>query len=287
MLVNLNQTVARLESFKDALIEAVNYYWHLEDADAYEPYALSKILSAEEYKTNRHMLLLFYMKYNQRIPDLFEKNRELIDLLNYLFDEIQLESEAIKEIKEELYPVMDALEIKNMKLEVIYVQPELPEILTHSHILTEVRKGEQRIDQGDYAGAITSSKTLVESVIKELLIKFEPENKEKIDNYDLLKLYKNLRKHLNMDKVDTKSGVENEENLAAKKFEESLNRILSGFNNVIQGLAEIRNLSGDSHLPTVKASRHHAVMAVNSSITICNFLFHTYKYQQEAKQKVR
>lgn len=283
----MNQTVAQLESFKNSLFSAVRFYWRHIEEDYYDVETLNSILTSEEYKRTRYMLILFYNKYNLRIPDLFEKNRELTDFLNYLVEEIQLESEAIKEIKEELYPILDTLELKNMKLEVIYVQPELPEILTHSHILTEVRKGEQRIDQGDYAGAITSSKTLVESVIKELLIKFEPENKEQIDNYDLLKLYKNLKKHLNMDKDETKSGVENEEDLAAKKFEESLNQILRGFNSVIQGLAEIRNLSGDSHLPTVKASRHHAVMAVNSSITICNFLFHTHKYQQEAKQKVR
>lgn len=282
----MNQTVAQLEKFKDSLIEAVKYYWHLEDADAYEPYSLNKILSSEEYKINRHMLLLFYKEYNQRFPDLFDKNRELIDLLNYLFDEIQLESEAIKEIKEELYPVMDALEIKNMKIEVIYVQPKLPEILTHSHILTEVRKGEQRIEQGDYAGAITSSKTLVESVIKELLLVFEPENESKIDGYDLPKLFKHLKKHLNMNDVEIKNDATNEKERFKTKYAESLSHIVRGFTSVIQGLSEIRNLSGDSHLPTVKASKHHAVMAVNSSITICNFLFHTYKYQQEAKQKV-
>lgn len=282
----MNHTVAQLENFKNSLFSAVRFYWRHIDEEYYDVETLNSILTSEEYKRNRYMLILFYNKYNLRIPDLFEKNRELTDFLNYLVEEIQLESEAIKEIKEELYPILDTLELKNMKLEVIYVQPELPEILTHSHILTEVRKGEQRIEQGDYAGAITSSKTLVESVIKELFMIFEPENEEQIDDYDLLKLYKHLKKHLNMDKVETKNSITSEKDLAAKKYEESLNQILRGFNSIIQGLAEIRNLSGDSHLPTVKASRHHAVMAVNSSITICNFLFHTYKYQQEAKQKV-
>lgn len=283
----MNQTVAQLENFKNSLFSAVRFYWRHIDEEYYDVETLNSILTSEEYKRNRYMLILFYNKYDLRIPDLFEKNRELTDFLNYLVEEIQLESEAIKKIKEELYPILDALELKNMKLEVIYVQPELPEILTHSHILTEVRKGEQRIEQGDYAGAITSSKTLVESVIKELLLVFEPENESKIDGYDLPKLFKHLKKHLNMNDVEIKNDATNEKERFKTKYAESLSHIVRGFTNVIQGLAEIRNLSGDSHLPTVKASRHHAVMAVNSSITICNFLFHTYKYQQEAKQKVR
>ncbi|MFN7253550.1 MAG: abortive infection family protein [Anaerobacillus sp.] len=282
----MNTTVTYLEEFRDSLVKVVNYYWEQRFLDSYNVKESNKILHPIEYKEARRMLLLFYKKNNLTVPLMFSKNRELIDFLEFYMIELMDNTMEVKDIREQLNYVIDEIESENILLQIIFVQAELPDVLTHDYILTEIRRGEQRIEQNDYAGAITSSKTLVESVIKELLMKFEPENKEQIDNYDLLKLYKRLKKHLNMDKVEIKSGVASEGESASKKYEESLNQILRGFNSVIQGLAEIRNLSGDSHLPTVKASRHHAVMAVNSSITICNFLFHTYKYQQEAKQKI-
>lgn len=278
--------MSQLENFKDSLFSAVRFYWSNINEDLYDTHQLNDILSNEDYKLNRQLIMLYYKKRKLRIPELFDKNRDLIDFLNYLVEEVELESEAYKEIKEELYPIIDTLEMSNIELEIIYVKPELPEILTHSYILAEIKKGEKRIEQGDFSGAITSSKTLVESVIKELLIVFEPNNEFKIDGYDLPKLFKCLKKHLNMNNVETKNDITSQKESFKTKYADSLNNIIRGLTSITQGLAELRNLSGDSHLPTVKASSHHAVLAVNSSITICNFLFHTYKYQQDTKYKI-
>ncbi|MFB6499334.1 abortive infection family protein [Bacillus haynesii] len=54
---------------------------------------------------------------------------------------------------------------------------------------------------------------------------------------------------------------------------------VSGLNKIVQGINEIRNISGDGHTRTKNPNKHHAVLVVNSAKTVVSFLFDTYQYQ--------
>ncbi len=132
------------------------------------------------------------------------------------------------------------------------------ENFTQEYIEQQVRKAQLRAEQKDYEGAITVAKSLVESVCFHI-------TGEEINDDNLPKLIKKTMKVLNMD-------VEN------YKDDSSLQKILSGFTQIIQGLAELRNKFGDAHGKSeikrtrYKPSMKHALIAVNASKTICVYL---------------
>jgi uncharacterized membrane protein YozB (DUF420 family) len=49
-------------------------------------------------------------------------------------------------------------------------------------------------------------------------------------------------------------------------------QILSGLDTTINGLAGLSNNAGDRHANKFNTKRHHAKLAVNSTMTICDFL---------------
>ncbi|MFC6040130.1 abortive infection family protein [Paenisporosarcina macmurdoensis] len=158
------------------------------------------------------------------------------------------------------------LEDNMYHVEIVKIECDVPVDLTYQNIVRDLNNCDKRIADKDYSGAITSAKTLVEGVCKEILNILGEDIS--VENYNLPKLFNHLSKHLNLDSSN-------------KSFEKSLKEITTGLTKVIQGLAEVRNLSSDSHSKTVNPSFHHAVLAVNSAKTVTSFLFHTYEYQKE------
>lgn len=120
----------------------------------------------------------------------------------------------------------------------------------------------------DPEGAITISRTLLESVLKYIL------DEKKIiysDNTDLSELYKKVAKSLN---------------LAPEQHQEQIfKQILGGANGVVSGLCSLRNKLGDAHGKgkiKVKPKERHSELAVNLSGTITLFLYKTFKEQCNA-----
>ncbi|PLT29827.1 abortive infection family protein [Peribacillus deserti] len=130
------------------------------------------------------------------------------------------------------------------EIEIVQIQSNVPPDLTYRNIVRDLSNCDKRIGDKDYAGAITSARTVVEGVCKENLTILG----EKVtdENLSLPKLFNLLSKHLNLDSSNT-------------KFEKSLKEITSGLSKVIQGLSEVRNQSSDSHSKTVNPQFHHAV----------------------------
>ncbi|UUV16968.1 abortive infection family protein [Fusobacteria bacterium ZRK30] len=137
-------------------------------------------------------------------------------------------------------------------------------ILSHKFISEQIEKSNKKIAKADYSGAITNSRTLIEQVLKELSLRFKLE----IDNSgDLQKLYKVVANKMNL-KI-------------AKDSPENIKQILSGFLNIINGIAPLRNSASDAHARMFDPKKHHAKLAVNSSLTICDFLLDSYEYQSK------
>jgi hypothetical protein len=146
------------------------------------------------------------------------------------------------------------------------------EIVPHgkSYDVVDKTRGEIVVDvsQGDYDGAITNARSLVEAVLAAIEKEFDP-NAPDYDG-DLPKLYKRVQKHLNLSPENP-------------KISNSLKQTLTGFISIIGGLYGLSNKMGDRHVREYKTAAHHAALIVNAAMTFSNFIFDTYAYQRTQK----
>lgn len=143
--------------------------------------------------------------------------------------------------------------------------------ITHIFIDEQINKCEIKLNEGDFDGAITNARSLVESVLSAI----EKELDSTLPEYDgnLPKLYKRVQKLLHL--CPGQQGLE-----------ECLKQILSGFISIVSGLATLRNTVSDAHVRAYKPEEHHARLAVNSAKTLCNFLFDTKEYQIKKNKNI-
>ena len=142
---------------------------------------------------------------------------------------------------------------------------EKSEVLSELLIEEQIQKCREKINIGDYSGAITNARTLIEAVCVNIEHQLDP-NPQGNDG-DLMKLFNRVRKLLNLD--------------PSKDISDSLKQVINGLTSIINGLATMRNKMSDAHGVSYKPSRHHAKLAVNSAKTLADFLFDTMNYQTE------
>lgn len=174
--------------------------------------------------------------------------------------------DSINYINRTFNEYIDYIEEKQLDVKIEYVGYEIPKELKFEAILESIEKSQQRINVGDYSGAVTSAKTLVEGVCKEILFKFPDvtvDNKESLPS-----LLTKVRRKINLSPSDP-------------ALNKSLKEVLSGLIKIVNGISEVPNKRGDSHLSEFKIDRHHALFVVNSAKTVVTFLFNTYEYQLE------
>jgi len=144
------------------------------------------------------------------------------------------------------------------------IEIDIPNKASTEFVTQQINKCKTKISQADYDGAITNARTLIE----EILINIETNiigERQKYDG-DLPKLYKRIAKLINL--------------YPDKDVENSLNEILRGFISVINGFSGISNSIADRHATSKHPKLHHAKIAVNSSMIICEFILESYEYQQ-------
>ena len=165
-----------------------------------------------------------------------------------------------------------AFKVRNLSAGKLQIEAEarVSDELTQLSIDENIRKCESKLSEGDFSGAITNARSLVEGVLTGI----EKELDAVAPTYDgdLGKLYKRVQKLLNLEPD-------------RKDISEPLRQVLSGLHSVVNGLAPMRNKMGDAHVATYRPSRHHAKLAVYSAITLCDFLFETKSYQQRRSAK--
>lgn len=127
-------------------------------------------------------------------------------------------------------------------------------------------KCSNRLGEGDYPGAITAARALVEGVlieVEQLLYTDPPPYDGNLD-----KLHKRVYRRLNLDP-------------SQEGLHDTVRKTLSGLISVISGLAPMRNKLGDAHPFEYRPRRHHAELTVNSANTFVTFLEGSVTYQQE------
>lgn len=129
----------------------------------------------------------------------------------------------------------------------------------------QIQKCKEKIESGDYSGAITNARSLIEAVCVKVEAELDPENALAHDG-DLIKLFNRVRKLLNLDP-------------SRQDISDSLKQVLVGLSSIVNGLAAMRNKMSDAHGVSYKPGRHHAKLAVNSAKTLADFLFDSMSYQ--------
>lgn len=149
----------------------------------------------------------------------------------------------------------------------LLIEPKTVKGLTHDNIKEQIAKCHKKIDEGDYSGAITNARSLVEAVMIEIIEQHEEKeikNEGKIEN-----LFKQVKKILNL-------------NIDPNVLPPTVIQILSGFDSVLNGLAGLSNNSGDRHANKFKTRKHHARLAVNSTMTMVDFLLDSREFQNRS-----
>jgi hypothetical protein len=139
----------------------------------------------------------------------------------------------------------------------------------HIHILWE--KAIER-KESDPEAAITSARTLIESVLKYIL---DDQSIIYNDGADLPVLYKEVAKYLNLAPELHNEGI--------------FKQILGGVTSVVTGLGALRNKLGDAHGKSkinVKPSVRHSELAVNLAGSMAVFLFRTYTEKKNLDEKL-
>ncbi len=134
-------------------------------------------------------------------------------------------------------------------------------IFNSEHVLNYWNKAIDR-KENDPEGAITISRTLVESVLKHILDERSIGYSKNADLHDIYKL------------------VVNELNLSPEQHDIKLfKQILGGCSSIVSGLGNLRNKHGDAHgkgkVRFYKPSTRHAELAVNLAGSMSLFLIQT------------
>ncbi|MDF1697634.1 MAG: abortive infection family protein [Saprospiraceae bacterium] len=149
------------------------------------------------------------------------------------------------------------------------IEAKTIETLSHEFVNEQVEKCNDKITTGDYNGAITNARSLTEAVFIDLIEDLT--RKEVKYKGDLTQLYKSVKKELKL-------------NVDKEQMPESIIQILSGLNSIVNGLAGVSNSYGDRHATKKKPSKHHAKLAVNCAISICDFVIDSKEYQTRKEE---
>lgn len=147
-------------------------------------------------------------------------------------------------------------------------EPEVRPGASAPFIDEQIEKCERKIASGDFDGAITNARSLVEAVLVDLESDFDS-GALPYDG-DLPRLYKRVQKHLNLAPGRT-------------DIAQPLKQVLSGLQSVVQGVSGLRNRMSDAHAVNYRPKEHHAKLVVNSAMTLVGFLYATKSYQAERK----
>lgn len=136
--------------------------------------------------------------------------------------------------------------------------------INHLFMEEQIHKCDRKIREGDFDGAITNARSLLEAV----LLYVEKKLNQSPPEYDgkLPKLYGRVQKLLNLDP-------------SRKDIPESLTQMLQGLTSIVSGLAGVSNMMADRHARKYQPAKHHAVVSVNASKTVADFIFETFSYQ--------
>lgn len=195
-------------------------------------------------------------------PREFKNSEKSVDEAVVLIND-NLKYEGYEVIRDGHFFVVRDLGVPLVKLDAL---ARVPDELTQLTIDENIRKCEAKLSDGDFSGAITNARSLIEAVL--IGIEKDLDSSAPVYDGDLVKLFKRVQRLLNLEPE-------------RKDIAEPLRQILSGLTSVVNGLAAMRNKMSDAHAASYRPSRHHAKLAVYAATTLADFLFETKNYQHQ------
>jgi len=195
------------------------------------------------------------------VPSWVRTNRNLSQFWEFIKHKFAHYAERRQFIWAELNPLLEFLESKQS----FPAQQSISEILKQFNE-DEVHKAwatalERKVS--DPEGAITISRTILESVCKHILDECGVEYDS--NKVELPELYKKTSKALNLS--------------PSQHTEDIFKQILGGCSGIVSGLGALRNRLGDAHgkgKANIKPAPRHAELAVNLSGSMALYLIETY-----------
>ena len=212
-------------------------------------------------KENKVSQLLSYMMEKERFSDSLRKLNTVSDIEKMYKYIIQKVIDQINSILyfggHELVIINNQFIVKNIDEKINIDIPNI-NVVNRDYIKDLSERAMKDIDEGNLDSAITKSRTILEETF---CYAIEIKGEEPSDNGDIGKLYKQVKDLYSMH--------------ANKDMDKRVNKLLSGLENIVQSIAEMRNNGSDSHglgSKRVNIADYHARLAVNSSTTITEFI---------------
>lgn len=212
-------------------------------------------------KENKTSQLLSYMMEKERFSDNLRNLNNVNDIekmYKYIIKKVIDQINSILYFGgHELVIINNQYIIKNIDEKINIDVPNI-NIVDRDYIKDLSERAMKDIDEGNLDSAITKSRTILEETF---CYAIEIKGEEPSDSGDIGKLYKQVKNLYNMH--------------ANKDMDKRVNKLLSGLENIVQSIAEMRNNGSDSHglgNKRVNISDYHARLAVNSSTTMAEFI---------------
>ncbi len=212
-------------------------------------------------KENKTSQLLSYMMEKERFSDSLRNPNNVNDIekmYKYIIKKVIDQINSILYFGgHELVIINNQYIIKNIDEKINIDVPNI-NIVDRDYIKDLSERAMKDIDEGNLDSAITKSRTILEETF---CYAIEIKGEEPSDSGDIGKLYKQVKDLYNMH--------------ANKDMDKRVNKLLSGLENIVQSIAEMRNNGSDSHglgNKRVNISDYHARLAVNSSTTMAEFI---------------
>lgn len=212
-------------------------------------------------KENKTSQLLSYMMEKERFSDSLRNLNNVNDIekmYKYIIKKVIDQINSILYFGgHELVIINNQYIIKNIDEKINIDVPNI-NIVDRDYIKDLSERAMKDIDEGNLDSAITKSRTILEETF---CYAIEIKEEEPSDSGDIGKLYKQVKDLYNMH--------------ANKDMDKRVNKLLSGLENIVQSIAEMRNNGSDSHglgNKRVNISDYHARLAVNSSTTMAEFI---------------
>ena len=186
--------------------------------------------------------------------------RPLLENDGYKIVPIQIDQYGIR-LKFDIQPIIDEEIGDEIDVESLFE-------LNETSINNAIAKAKTRLNEADYSGAVTLSRTLLEQVLKILHKKLDCPD---LQNPDLKELHKAVMAKLKLLPGELPRNSEQQ-------------KISQACANIVQGLSEFRNKMGDSHATQAYPTKLQAKFAVNITLALCEFLVGIYQEQYDGEE---
>ena len=202
----------------------------------------------------------FIIVYFKHIYDYGDEPEEVVEYLNRYFDADGYSIEKIEFSDEyKIYSLDDCL----VNYDCLFKESERGNyILINEHN----KKCFEKIKSGDYTGAITNSRSLLEQLLCEIRSEIQISNGQRRSGYNggIDELLADV-----LDKLKIKETLK-------EKVYNGYESIENGFKSLVHGISLLRHGMSDAHNISYAPSQKDALLAVNTAKTIANFIVKVY-----------